>query len=217
MKKVIVFIDVVEPRGNVFPGGMTVLHGDAPVWKYCVSFQRAIMEGAAVVAIGHDLNMDGQDPLKRRCLFFELHGLAATPGNDDRLAVRGSGLPRRHRLGQDGEQPGTPQRIFSPPGGIYRLGYQWSAQNRDAWRSVARRDPRAGRPAKKLHATGKPVSVMEQLVQCVPPGGVVFDPFMGSASTAIACIRTGRKFVGVELSSEYYDIAENRIREELAA
>ena len=71
--------------------------------------------------------------------------------------------------------------------------------------------------SEKLHLTGKPVEVMESLVQCVPPGGMVFDPFMGSASTAIACLRTGRRFLGAETSAEYFEIACHRIEHELAA
>ena len=40
--------------------------------------------------------------------------------------------------------------------------------------------------------TGKPVPLMRELVSIVPPGGHVLDPFMGSASTGVACIETGR-------------------------
>lgn len=42
-------------------------------------------------------------------------------------------------------------------------------------------------------------------------GELVFDPFMGSGTTAIACIDTGRNFLGYELSEEYFLLAENRI------
>jgi site-specific DNA-methyltransferase (adenine-specific) len=37
--------------------------------------------------------------------------------------------------------------------------------------------------------------------------GTVFDPFMGSGSTGVACARLGRAFIGVELSAEYFDTA----------
>ena len=47
-------------------------------------------------------------------------------------------------------------------------------------------------------------------------GDVVFDPFMGSGTTAIACIKEKRKFIGFELNKEYYDKACNRIKMELA-
>lgn len=50
----------------------------------------------------------------------------------------------------------------------------------------------------KLHMTGKPVGLMHQLVQAVPPGGVILDPFMGSASTGMAALQAGYRFIGVE-------------------
>ena len=44
-------------------------------------------------------------------------------------------------------------------------------------------------------------------------GSVVFDGFMGSATTAIAAINTNRKYIGFELDKEYFEIAQNRIEE----
>lgn len=41
---------------------------------------------------------------------------------------------------------------------------------------------------------------------------LVLDPFMGSASTGVACINTGRKFIGMELDGNYFAIAEQRIK-----
>lgn len=46
-----------------------------------------------------------------------------------------------------------------------------------------------------------------------PKDGVVLDPFMGSATTAIACIKEKRHFLGFELNKEYFDIAQHRIDE----
>jgi site-specific DNA-methyltransferase (adenine-specific) len=68
------------------------------------------------------------------------------------------------------------------------------------------------------HPNEKPIGLMCQLVEAYcPPGGLVLDPFLGSASTAAACMRTGRRFIGVELDSGYFDIAVRRIEKELAA
>lgn len=58
MKSVILFWDVAEPIGNVPTGGMVILFGDAPLWKYFKMFYRAIAEGASVVAIGHGIDID---------------------------------------------------------------------------------------------------------------------------------------------------------------
>jgi site-specific DNA-methyltransferase (adenine-specific) len=65
--------------------------------------------------------------------------------------------------------------------------------------------------ADKFHTTGKPVTVMRDLVAMVPPGAVIIDPFMGSGTTGVAAIRQGRKFIGIEMSPEYFDIAITRI------
>ena len=71
------------------------------------------------------------------------------------------------------------------------------------------------KPSEKLHMTGKPIRLMEELVQCVPPGGLILDPFMGSGSTAIAAIRSGRRFVGIEMSAHYFEVACERIEREV--
>lgn len=65
--------------------------------------------------------------------------------------------------------------------------------------------------ARKVHLTSKPESLMRELLEVVKPGGVVLDPFMGGGTTGLACKATGRGFVGIELSPEYYEIASARI------
>jgi len=62
------------------------------------------------------------------------------------------------------------------------------------------------------HPTVKPVALMQWLVRMVTPrGGTVLDPFMGSGTTGIAASREGFHFIGIELSSEYLEIARRRI------
>ena len=46
-----------------------------------------------------------------------------------------------------------------------------------------------------------------------PKDGIVFDPFMGSATTAIASIKEHRHFIGFELNKEYYEKAMKRIKD----
>ncbi len=65
--------------------------------------------------------------------------------------------------------------------------------------------------SEKLHMTGKPIKLMEQLVQIVPPGGVILDPFMGSGTTGQACKNTGRGFIGIEKDQHYFEVASNRL------
>ncbi|WP_130796426.1 DNA-methyltransferase [Streptomyces otsuchiensis] len=70
----------------------------------------------------------------------------------------------------------------------------------------------ASQPRKdRVHITQKPVEVMQQLVQVCPEGGTVLDPFAGSGSTGVAALREGRRFVGIELSDHYADVAEQRL------
>jgi DNA modification methylase len=65
----------------------------------------------------------------------------------------------------------------------------------------------------KFHPTTKPVDLMEWCLSFFPSCKTVIDPFMGSGSTGVACINTGRKFIGIELDKEYFDIATKRINE----
>lgn len=73
-------------------------------------------------------------------------------------------------------------------------------------------------PLTRGHPCPRPLDGTTHIVRCVcPKGGAVLDPFLGSGTTAVACIRTGRRFVGVELNPEYFAIAVRRIKKEPAA
>lgn len=63
------------------------------------------------------------------------------------------------------------------------------------------------------HATQKPVEVMQQLCRIAPLGGLVLDPFMGSGTTGVAAMLEGRRFIGIEKSPEYFEIACRRIED----
>jgi len=65
----------------------------------------------------------------------------------------------------------------------------------------------------RLHPTQKPIALMQWCLKHVK-GETILDPYMGSGTTAIACIRTGRKFIGIELDPEYFAIACKRIQDE---
>ena len=67
------------------------------------------------------------------------------------------------------------------------------------------------------HPMQKPVALMIWAMDKakVPEGATVFDPYMGSGTTGIACIRTGRSFIGIEKDPKHYATAEARIRREL--
>lgn len=72
------------------------------------------------------------------------------------------------------------------------------------------------RDGKRIHPTQKPVALLEYLVKTYTnEGEVVLDNCMGSGSTGVACLRTNRKFIGIELEQKYYDIAKERIKKEM--
>ena len=59
----------------------------------------------------------------------------------------------------------------------------------------------------------KPLDLMQYLVRLVTPrGGTVLDPFLGSGSTGCAAVLEGMDFVGIDITSEYIDIATKRIK-----
>lgn len=65
---------------------------------------------------------------------------------------------------------------------------------------------------RNIHPTVKPTELMKYLIKLVTPkNGIVLDPFMGSGTTGKACGFEGFKFVGIEMSKEYFEIAEARI------
>jgi site-specific DNA-methyltransferase (adenine-specific) len=62
------------------------------------------------------------------------------------------------------------------------------------------------------HPTQKPLEIVERMVLAsCPPGGRVLDPFMGSGTTAVACARQRREFVGYEINESYCAIARERV------
>ena len=69
---------------------------------------------------------------------------------------------------------------------------------------------------KQIIPQKKPVELIEEFILLSSqPNQVVLDPFMGSGTTAIACINTGRNFIGFELDKHYCEIANERIRNAL--
>lgn len=65
-----------------------------------------------------------------------------------------------------------------------------------------------------LHPTQKPVALIEYLIKTYTNDGeLVFDSCMGSGTTGVACINTNRRFIGIELDNNYFDIAKERISE----
>ena len=78
----------------------------------------------------------------------------------------------------------------------------------NVWETVEEKQNKTGHPAVF------PVRLAaDHIVSWSNPGDVVLDPFMGSGTTAVACLNTGRNYIGFEISEEYCEIARKRIAE----
>lgn len=88
----------------------------------------------------------------------------------------------------------------------------------NVWRVKAFSSGAAKTDGKKVHPTQKPLELIQKMIEdSSEPGAVVLDTFMGSGSTAVACIRTGRNYIGFELDEKYHAIAMERIAAETPA
>ena len=92
------------------------------------------------------------------------------------------------------------------------IGKKWleiGYNPKDLW-SVSR--IHAQDPERENHPTQKPLKIIERIIKAsCPEDGIVLDPFMGSGSTAAACIMSGRKFIGFEINPDYCKDIENRL------
>lgn len=69
----------------------------------------------------------------------------------------------------------------------------------------------------ELHTCPKPVNIMIRMVQRYTANSeTILDPFMGSGTTGVACVKLGRKFIGIEIDPGYFEIACKRIRDAYA-
>lgn len=111
----------------------------------------------------------------------------------------------------------TPQLNGQMPAmGYESMPLAWCGVGRSFWNAGGKRGvythltnqrDRDGR-----HPTEKPIPLMRELLaDFTSPGQTVLDPFMGSGTTGVACARMGRKFIGCEIDSKYFDVACDRI------
>ena len=80
--------------------------------------------------------------------------------------------------------------------------YLWEGYKRD------------GEIGKHFHPTQKPIRLMEWCIELSKTSGIICDPFLGSGTTAIACERLKRKWIGIEIEEKYCEIAAKRIEQE---
>jgi DNA modification methylase len=73
---------------------------------------------------------------------------------------------------------------------------------------------KVGRIERVNHKWEQPAQWFRYYIEKVTnEGDTILDPFMGSGTTGVACVQTGRNFIGIEIEPKYYEIAEARIAE----
>ncbi len=72
-------------------------------------------------------------------------------------------------------------------------------------------------PRDRIHPNEKPLDLVADFIKWhTNEGQLICDPFMGSGTTGAACVRSGRRFIGIELDAEHFDTAVERIKAEVA-
>ena len=85
-----------------------------------------------------------------------------------------------------------------------------------AWTSLDANTKRMSRPVGRVengHPSEKPLDLMVWTLRTVKAKGTVFDPYMGSGTTGVACMQSGLSFIGIEREPKYFDIACKRIEQ----
>lgn len=101
---------------------------------------------------------------------------------------------------------------FTSKHNIQNVQYQWNSNTGDLKYPSSVIDIKSTDSTSNLHPTQKPVPLMEYLIKTYTNAGeTVLDNCMGSGTTGVACVNTGRNFIGMELEQEYFDIASKRI------
>lgn len=113
----------------------------------------------------------------------------------------------------------------SGPGSFYSFAHELiifgtykpktkSGVGTNVWRLSAFNSGAKATNGEKVHPTQKPVEIIQKMIEdSTEPGAVILDTFMGSGTTAVACIQTGRQYIGFELDERYHTIAQQRIVE----
>lgn len=108
-----------------------------------------------------------------------------------------------------------------PAMGYESMPLAWCGTGHSRWNGGGRRGVFSfltnDKEREGTHPTEKPLPLMSELVRLFTnEGDLVCDPFSGSGSTGVSCVRLGRRFVGCELDPKYFDLACRRISDALA-
>ena len=139
---------------------------------------------------------------------------AIVMANDKNLTAAETALARagfqHHRTLVWDKRSVTPNRWFMQ--GLEFGLYMWRGRARPINDKAAHPLMSLAQRDETLHPTEKPVAMLQRWIELTTdPGDLVIDPFMGSGSTAIAALRAGRRFIGVEVMPRWYDVAARRV------
>ena len=179
-------------------------------------------------ATRRDLGYQGIDPAQRVAAAMEIGRICrrwaivfcdAESLTSWRVNLEASGL-RHVRMGAwvmpnctpqfTGDRPGTGWEACEIAHGTGRS--RWNGRGLPAVWIVPR--PSNGSPEREAtgHPTPKPIPLLEALVRdFTDPGDLICDPFAGSATTGVAAVHLGRRFIGWEKDANYYQIARDRL------
>ena len=187
---------VIKPNGCIalFADGLfmaELMLSNPKWWRYNLVWDKHLITGF--------LNANRQ-PLRRHeevCIFY------GSPPTYNPQKVKGE---MNH---SKGKAQGTPI-------GVNNYGEYYSVDNRDVLGDMKHPTsilsfPKT-HPSVAAHRTEKPVALLEWLIRSYTnPGEVVLDNVMGSGSTGVACVNTGRSFIGIDNDPECFNVAQRRI------
>lgn len=145
---------------------------------------------------------------------IEQVGAYAAGAGDERWIRGGVWVKRQPTPQFTGDRPGTfgdAIAIMHPPG-----RKRWNGGGRAARWVHSTASPWMGHGDDcRVHTTQKPLALMLDLVEAfTEPGETVWDPYCGSGTTGVACLRLGRRFIGHEMQPHYAEVAAERLRAE---
>jgi len=155
--------------------------------------------------VGHDQPFDPSPflALEVPCLFWGANHYA------DKLPSSPAWLVWDKREGTTSNYQSDCELAWCSVGGSARLFHHlWNGLSMKSGSDETKR-VKGAQP--RLHPTQKPVALMRWCIEKIKDAETIFDPYMGSGTTGVACRDLGRKFIGIEIERKYFDIACERL------
>ena len=184
---------VIKPNGAIVmtasqPFTTTLIASNMKMFKYCWVWEKSHPSGFALV---NKIVMKWHEDV---CVFYSkppIYNPQKTQGKPNHSYGRRTGNASGGKSNPSLKMPKADQSGLKHPKSIIKVN-----------------NPRI----KGQHPTQKPVALMKYLIKTSPnEGETVLDFTMGSGTTGVACVNTGRKFIGIEMDDTYFDSAKDRI------